>query len=577
MTEVDRRGFLHSATGAAFAAAAPLAVAGAAPAGEPDWELLRAAVGERLIRVDSPLARCAAAGGAGADALFARLKNPFYLGDEPALTQTLGWTGAWTSRASPYAVAARSTADVAAAVLFARRAGVRLVVKGGGHSYFGNSNAEGALLVWTRAMNAIEPHEAFVAEGAPPATARPAVSVGAGALWGETYRAVSVEGGRYVQGGGCLTVGVAGFVLGGGFGSLSKGYGTGAASLLEAEVVTADGQARIVNPWREPELFFALRGGGGGTFGIATRLTLATHPLPATIGAVQVVIAARSDTAWAALVARIVEFYAAALFNPDWGEQISFGPGRRLTVAMVFRGLDEGAARALWQPFLASLAAHPDYEIVGDPFIVAIPAHRFWDPALLRSVPGVVLADNRPAAAADNIFWASNLGEAGQVLQAYQSAWLPARLLAQESRSGLADALVAASGHWKVTLHTNKGLAGGAAEALAATRETATNPQVNEAFALAIVAAVAPPAWPGIPGHEPDPTAARRNAGAVARAMAPLRQLTPQAGTYVSESDFFQPDWQRAYWGSHYRRLAAAKRRYDPDNIFRGHYCVEPG
>ena len=67
----------------------------------------------------------------------------------------------------------------------------------------------------------------------------PAVSIGAGAMWGEVYRAVSVEAGRYVQGGGCLTVGVAGLVQGGGFGSLSKAYGIAAASLLEAEIVTA--------------------------------------------------------------------------------------------------------------------------------------------------------------------------------------------------------------------------------------------------------------------------------------------------------------------------------------------------
>ena len=73
------------------------------------------------------------------------------------------------------------------------------------------------------------------------------------------------EAGRYVQGGGCTTVGVAGLVQGGGFGSFSKAFGTAAASLLEAQIVTADGKVRVANAVQEPDLFWALKGGGGGT------------------------------------------------------------------------------------------------------------------------------------------------------------------------------------------------------------------------------------------------------------------------------------------------------------------------
>ena len=76
------------------------------------------------------------------------------------------------------------------------------------------------------------------------AAPEPAVSVGAGAIWGHVYNEVMVKAGRYVQGGGCLTGCVAGFISGGGFGSLSKTFGLGAASLLEAEVVTADGEVQ---------------------------------------------------------------------------------------------------------------------------------------------------------------------------------------------------------------------------------------------------------------------------------------------------------------------------------------------
>ena len=94
------------------------------------------------------------------------------------------------------------------------------------------------------------------------------------------YNAVTTEAGRYVQGGGCATVGVAGLVLGGGFGSFSKRYGMAGAALLEAEIVTADGAVRIANACTNPDLFWALKGGGNGSFGVVTRLTLRTRELP---------------------------------------------------------------------------------------------------------------------------------------------------------------------------------------------------------------------------------------------------------------------------------------------------------
>src|SRR5262249_38562843 len=152
--------------------------------------------------------------------LFKSLRNPYYIGDHPALTQTSGWVNGWTSHPSVYAVAARKTADVVAAVNFARENKLRLVVKGGGPSYQGNSLAADSLLIWTRGMNAISLHESFVGQGCegaqPP---QPAVSIGSGALWLAAYDAVTTRSGRYVQGGGCTTVGVAGLIQSGGFGS----------------------------------------------------------------------------------------------------------------------------------------------------------------------------------------------------------------------------------------------------------------------------------------------------------------------------------------------------------------------
>jgi len=109
-------------------------------------------------------------------------------------------------------------------------------------------------------------HDAFVPQGCEgKQAAQRAVSCGSGAIWMQAYDAVTTKAGGYVQGGECTTVGVAGLVQSGGFGSFSKHYGTCAAGLLEAEVVTADGKVRIANACTNPDLFWAFKRGGGGT------------------------------------------------------------------------------------------------------------------------------------------------------------------------------------------------------------------------------------------------------------------------------------------------------------------------
>jgi FAD/FMN-containing dehydrogenase len=87
-------------------------------------------------------------------------------------------------------------------------------------------------------------------------------------------------------------VGVAGLIQSGGFGSFSKAYGMAGASLLEAEIVTADGAVRIANACTNPDLFWGVKGGGGGSLGVVTRLTLRTHDLPDFVGAVNLTIEA---------------------------------------------------------------------------------------------------------------------------------------------------------------------------------------------------------------------------------------------------------------------------------------------
>jgi Berberine and berberine like len=242
---------------------------------------------------------------------------------------------------------------------------------------------------------------------------------------------------------------------------------------------------------------------------------------------------------------------------------------------MVFQGLSKESAEMVWQPFFSWLTASPqDLALVSPPVIVAVPARNFWDPEFLKKLPGIVLVDDRVGAPATNVFWSSNLEEAGQVLHAYQSTWLPVSLLEPQQQGKLADALFAATRHWSVSLHVNKGLADAPPQAIAAARNTAMNPAVLDAFALAISGAKDQPAYPGIPSHEPEIVTARSQSRAVSDAMAPIRELLANVGSYVAESNYFEKAWQQLFWGPNYPRLLAVKGKYDPEGLFIVHHGV---
>ena len=169
-------------------------------------------------------------------------------------------------RISPRAVVfCESLADVQRTVRWARKHAVRIVPRSGGHSYGGYSTTTGVIVDVSR-LNTVR------------LDAHGRAVVGAGARLIDVYDGLARHG-RTVPAGSCPTVCIAGLAQGGGVGFASRKFGLTCDNLLEATVVLANGTAVVANAHQHADLYWALRGGGGGNFGILTRLVFRTHPV----------------------------------------------------------------------------------------------------------------------------------------------------------------------------------------------------------------------------------------------------------------------------------------------------------
>lgn len=185
--------------------------------------------------------------------------------------------------------------DVARVVNLARETGVELAIRSGGHSGAGHGVSDGGLVLDLREMRALE------------------IDPGRRTAWAETgltageYTAAAAEHGLATGFGDTGSVGIGGITLGGGIGFLARKYGLTIDDLLAAEIVTADGQLRYVDADNHPDLFWAIRG-GGGNFGVATRFQYRLHPLEQVVGGM-LILPATPET--------IAGFIAAAEAAPE--------------------------------------------------------------------------------------------------------------------------------------------------------------------------------------------------------------------------------------------------------------------
>jgi len=416
----------------------------------------------------------------------------------------------------PAAIVRPTDADaVARAVRFARDAGAEVSVRSGGHSVFGLGAGDGALTLDLRGMDALE----LDAEGR---TAWAGGGITAGA-----YSRAAGDHGLATPFGDTGTVGVGGITLGGGVGLLSRSLGMTIDSLLGAEVVTADGEVVRTDADHEPDLFWALRG-GGGNFGVVTRLRFTLHEVSQVVGGVLlmpatpesvagVVAAADAAPPELTVIAMVMTAPPMPMIPAEWH-------GRVVVMANACWSGPIGEAEAALAP-LRDVAAR-----AGGALLDGLRTAPY--PSLLEGGP-----QGGPVVATGRTFVADGLDESAA-----------AHLLEQLESS---DAMMRAA---------QLRVLGGAVADVPA---DATAYAHRAARVVGNVAAVGPDA-------------------ATARTYTPwvealADRLRSGDGAYVNFSLDGGVDAARAaYPGATWDRLRDVKRRYDPQNLFRGNVNVPP-
>ncbi|KAF2850440.1 FAD/FMN-containing isoamyl alcohol oxidase-like protein MreA [Plenodomus tracheiphilus IPT5] len=435
-----------------------------------------------------------------------------------------------------YVVNATEPKHVQLAVNFARNSKVRLVVKNTGHDFLGKSGGKDALSIWTHWMKDIDYIEEYVDEEM--GYSGPAFKAGSGVQAFELYQAAHDKG-RVVVGGEGETVGImGGYIQGGGHSPLTGIYGTGADNVLSMEVVTANGDFVVANSTSNTDLFWALRGGGGSTFGVATSVTVRAHPdLPVTasrfgFSSVQT----GNETFWAAIRAYIdlwtanadAQTYTYWTLIPTNGTfAFAFSP-----FFAPNKTVDE--ATALLQPWFNKLT---DLGIKFEPNITYFDNYyTAW-----RSSFPLEAVQKPNVATGSRLFPRTNFAT-------------------PESRDEWLSHIRESSEKNRVQVHFNMQAANPFIK-----DGPANDNAVNSHWRPLVSFSMQSVRWP-INSTAEDILRIRKDFQNVD--MQRWRDISPGAGSYLAEADRLEPDFGNAFFGDRYERLLKVKGEVDPQDVF---------
>jgi len=429
------------------------------------------------------------------------LSGPVLLSGHPQYdTARKIWNGMFDKRPALIAQC-MSAADVSQAVSFARDNSLLLAVRGGGHSWPGKSVCDGGMMLDLSQMNTAT---------ADADTQR--AHVKGGALLNALDTA-ALEKGLVTTAGVVSHTGCGGFTLGGGFGRLNRKYGLAVDNVTGAEIVTADGRIRHISADEEPDLFWAIRG-GGGNFGVVTEFEYQLHPFDRNV--------LSGNILWPVDQARdVLEFYAE--WSAGLSDELYVGP---------------------------SMARLPD---VGDVVFVEVVYN--GDPAAGEKELAPLRAIGKPVADGVTVqdYMVMQTAEDGMVAHGVRS--YAKNGMVREWSQGLVDAMIDA---YDPRLFLTNHVAGGAVRRVAET-DTAF-PHRNAELMMVFVSV-----W-GDPGQDADMIAATR---------AQYEALKPYMGGYYDNIEFDR-DARTGNYGPDYERLSKVKGQYDPGNLFRLNSNIKP-
>ncbi|KAH7381401.1 hypothetical protein DE146DRAFT_740540 [Phaeosphaeria sp. MPI-PUGE-AT-0046c] len=486
--------------------------------------------------------------------------NPIY----PNGTSVTGDASAGTKGCSmgaypAYVVNATTSEQVSTALKWASAKDIRVVVKSTGHSITGRSVGYGSLSIWTHHLRGIEYIEDFQPTSCQVETSGlRAARVAAGHTGIEVlleiakYDAVAITGAN-------PDVGLVGWLTGGGHGRLTQTYGMGVDHLLEATIITPDGESRLTNPCENPDLFFAVRGGGGGTFGVVTEMVIQVLPSPKTTFHTFRVMSLSTTMA------------------PEFYDFIGF-----LHTEM---------------PRLKDGGLSGYYYIVGPPTVptlsfawtfMAFDAPNGTVERLMMPIEGYLKQRNHLFASSQSIEYADTYldifnGTYTNEAVATGGPAIGSRLMSSES---LADANLTA----KVLAKIGPSPDIFKPNLIFQSQSPTSNPLIiGHMIASPDTPSYSPstvslnPSWRNtlvhlvVAGSIPDgssPSLAHAVYADITNKTSVLQSLAPETGAYFNEANPYEVEWQKSFWGVNYERLREVKNKYDPNKVLWCLRCV---
>ena len=405
------------------------------------------------------------------------------------------------------------SADVRKAVSWGVANGVPLRARSGGHSYAGYSTLSGGVVLDLRNMRAVS-----VKVGKRTAT------IGAGAQLIDVYAALAAHG-MTIPAGSCPSVGIAGHALGGGMGLAGRRFGLTADNILSAQIVMADGKLHTVNGQSNPDLYWALRGGGGGNFGVVTSFTMRIHPVPSTV-------------AW---------------FIVEW----PFSSGSDAIAA--WQAWAPHAETQLTSIFHLNGGGSNPVRVTGQYFGPASDLGRLLAP--LTAVGGATVSMGNLGYLDAQLFWAGCSPSPSALTECHTHGTRPGGTLTRESFQAKSDyvatPLPAAARNALVQAAQARAQLPGSGAILFDSYGGAINQ-------------VSPSATAFVHRHVLFCIQYLSYNGGAAWLASTAARMRPYVtgGAYFNYTDPGLTNWQTAYWGSNYPRLEAVRRAVDPHHYF---------